>query len=156
MRGNQFVANALLFAVYDPNQDLNASAAIHNLNRPNSFNISPFLSSFPFGYAVMQYAASPILHTLRNASKNSNRRGNSTTSRQQSSIPIVQTNNPSTSSDMQSPIAPPTEILPEPRKGFLQNVLTHANRIRIVSWMVETSQQDGEKHIPSRAVRHFP
>ena len=22
--------------------------------------------------------------------------------------------------------------------------------------MIETSQQDGEKHIPSRAVRHFP
>ena len=104
----------------------------------------------------MQYAASPILRALHNASANSNRGANSTSSQLLSSILIGEAHNPSMSSNMQSPAALPTEIIPKPRKRSLQNVVTHADRIQVVSWMIETSQQDGEKHIPSRAVRHFP
>lgn len=43
-----------------------------------------------------------------------------------------------------------------PKKKRTQNVLTIAQRMHIVQWMITTAEQDGPKHIASKAVKAFP
>lgn len=47
-----------------------------------------------------------------------------------------------------------TSVIPKKKK--VQNVLTIAQRLRVLQWMIETNDREGPKHIASKAVKHFP
>eukprot|EP00171_Calliarthron_tuberculosum_P022372 IDg22372t1 len=62
---------------------------------------------------------------------------------------------PATTAAPQTPSVSPCDST-SVRKRPLQHVLTRADRLKIVKWMVMTSSTEGDKHISAKAVRQFP
>lgn len=49
-----------------------------------------------------------------------------------------------------------TENVRPQSKKKLQQIVTGAQRARIVNWMISTNESDGEKNLVSKTVKNFP